>query len=627
MTHGVIPMPDPRLLRVARIFTPQRRVRFFVALAFVLAAAFGLAAYHTVGVARDKVAAGTCTFAADAARVLQARSEDYLDAVADPIFAAAVGGRPPMPSGRPLPGPAALRAADSIVALCHCAPRLHATGYFRLDIRGDSTAGALTITGAGSFSDQDRDQPGAGEHAVPSHSGTRVDSIRLKEAVIRLVPAFRNGDVLAAPITDSPNDTTALETVAVLSPKYGADGQLRAIYGLLVDPPEFANEIVGPVFEGRSLFAWYLSPYYGRKAVGKRQSLNRQLANVAVMDYRGTLLYQTGPMPDSTTQLGCIGEGPTEASFANLMVFIGPPPGVLQQWVRNEFVESNLPFLGIILVAMLGCVAAAVLGARREADLARLRSDFVSSVSHEMRMPLAQILMSGETIRLGRTRSQAEHDGEIDSIVREAQHLVEVVDNALFFSRIEHHNLQLTLQPAELYGVAQTTVDNVQLIADGLDATIVNTVPRGLYASVDIKGFSHVLTNLVDNAIKYGPPGQVIQIGARCSIASAQLVLIWVEDEGPGIPEKERETIFKPFIRLRRDRNVGVAGSGLGLAVVQHIISHHDGRVWVEPSHRGTGSRFVIQIPVARGVVPDEAQGLGQSLNGDSTTAVSESNS
>lgn len=618
-------MPTPWLLRVARIFTPQRRVRFFVALAFVLAGAFGLAAYHTVGVARDKVAGGACTFAADAARVLQARSEDYLDAIADPIFAAAVGGRLPMPSGGTLPGPGALRAADSIVALCHCAPRLHTMGYFRLDIRADSTAGVLTLVGAGSFGDQDRAQTTAGEHAAASHPGTLVDSTRLKEAVFRLFPAFRNGDVVAAPITDSPSDTSALETVAVLSPKYGAGGQLRAIYGLLVDPTEFANEIVGPVFEGRSLFAWYLSPYFGRNVEGRPQSLNRQLANVAVMDYRGTLLYQTGPMPDSTTQLGCIGEGPTEASFANLMLFIGPPPGVLQQWVRNEFVESNLPFLGIILVAMLGCVAAAVLGARREADLARLRSDFVSSVSHEMRMPLAQILMSGETIRLGRTRSQAEHDEEMDSIVREAQHLVEVVDNALFFSRIEHHNLQLTLQPAELYGVAQTTVDNVRLLAEGLDATIVNAVPRGLYASVDIKGFSHVLANLVDNAIKYGPPGQMIQIGARCSIASAQILLLWVEDEGPGIPEKERDTIFKPFIRLRRDRNVGIAGSGLGLAVVQHIISHHDGRVWVEPSHRGTGSRFVIQIPAARGMAADEATGPGPSSNGTSNAAVTDS--
>ncbi len=594
-------MAIPRFETLRRALQPRRRVQFFVVLACVLAVAFALTTWRTARAERQKVALGTCFFAVDASRVLQAQSHYYLEAIADPVFAA-VGGRAPLAAGALLPAPAVLRAADSAVAACHCAPRLIARGYFRLDFGPDGSVGALALERA------DVDGPpraaqaqGARREIMAVVPALRVDSIRLKEAVARLVPTLRGGGVVAAAVTNSPSDTDALEAIAVLNPKYGADGQLRAVYGVLVGPGAFASQVIAPVFERVPLFPsmFAVRGIASASQPRLRRPRNTELANLAVLDSRWTTLYQTGPMADTvSTAPGCVAMAVQDPSLALLMLHISPPLDVYSRWIQSSLAESYLPFLGLIAVAMLASVVAAVVGARREAELARLRADFVSSVSHELRMPLAQILMSGETLRFGRIRSQAEHDAEADSIVREALHLTGLVDNALFFSRIEHHNMSVNPRPADLHRLVTDAVNCVWLLAEGSDVTITNLVPRHLQVPLDPQAFRQVLVNLLDNAIKYGPPGQEILVGTSTSTDDSRM-LLWIDDEGPGVPHGERSSIFEPFIRLDRDRNVGIAGSGLGLAVVRHIVEQHGGRIWVERSSRGRGSRFTIELSAA----------------------------
>ena len=601
-------MAIPQFEILRRALQPRRRVQFFVVLACLLAVAFGLTTWRTARAERQKVALGTCFFAVDASRVLQAQSHYYLQAIADPVFAA-VGGRAPLAAGALLPAPAVLRAADSAVAACHCAPRLIARGYFRLDFGPDGRVGALTVERA----DVDRPSPAAqaqgAREIMAVVPALRVDSIRLKEAVARLVPTLRGGGVVAAAVTNSPSDTDALEAIAVLNPKYGADGQLRAVYGVLVGPGTFALQVIAPVFDRVPLFP---SMFAVRGIASDprprlRRPRNTELANLAVLDSRWTTLYQTGPMADTASRApGCVAMALQDPSLALLMLHISPPLDVYSRWIQSSLAESYLPFLGLIAVAMLASVVAAVVGARREAELARLRADFVSSVSHELRMPLAQILMSGETLRFGRIRSQAEHDAEADSIVREALHLTGLVDNALFFSRIEHHNLSVNPRPADLHRLVGDAVNCVWLLAEGSEVTLTNLVPRHLQVSLDPQAFRQVLVNLLDNAIKYGPPGQEILVGTSTSTDDG-LMLLWIDDEGPGVPHGDRSSIFEPFIRLDRDRNVGIAGSGLGLAVVRHIVEQHGGRIWVERSTRGSGSRFTIQLSAVAALTHEQA--------------------
>ena len=126
-----------------------------------------------------------------------------------------------------------------------------------------------------------------------------------------------------------------------------------------------------------------------------------------------------------------------------------------------------------------------------------------------------------------------------------------------------------------------------------MDAYIVAMlVFAGLYALMALR---QTVFNLLDNAVKYGPPGQSITVGVS---RVADAVRVWVEDMGPGITEKERHRIWEPFYRLHRDANSAVAGSGIGLAVVRGLIRQHGGSVWVEDAVAG-GARFVVELPGA----------------------------
>ena len=114
-----------------------------------------------------------------------------------------------------------------------------------------------------------------------------------------------------------------------------------------------------------------------------------------------------------------------------------------------------------------------------------------------------------------------------------------------------------------------------------------------LRGRIDAEGIRQVVANLVDNAIKYGPAGQPVQIGARQDRDGLRL---WVEDRGPGIPAADRERVFQRFVRLDRDRGSAVSGTGIGLAVVREMVARSGGRAWIEdPGPAGT--RVVILLP------------------------------
>lgn len=548
--------------------------QLLILMTLLLAVAFVGGVWNTARVQRMKVSQASCYFAADASRVLQARSRLFLETASSPIFGA-IGGRVPLANGTPLPPPTALAAAATAVARCHCAPQLPARDYLRLDISDSTGAGGAFLFEPSPL--------GISDSAFPIG-----DSVGVRDAIVRMLPMIRNGGVVAAAVTRTPSYDDTLRSVAIISPKFGADGRIRAVYGLIVTPRDFATSVVAPVFDRVPVFASGLSD-------ANRRS-NRELANLAVLDYQYTPLYQTGPMADTLS--GCVGMAPPEPGMALIKFHLSPPPQVYARWTDQTIAESGLPLLGVLLAGMLACGAAAAFAARRETELAALRSDFVTGVSHELRMPLAQILLSAETLSLGRIRSEAERDDAADAIVREAQRLTGVVDNVLFFSRIEHHNARITPEPTDLAGLIEDALAAARPLAAGKDVSLVNAVSTPLAAVVDAGAFRQVLYNLLDNAIKYGPHGQHVVVGGDTTPAKPGRVLIWVQDQGLGIPSGQEAAIFEPFVRLERDRNSGVAGSGLGLAVVQHLVTAHGGRIYVEPTTEA-GTRFVIDLPAA----------------------------
>jgi signal transduction histidine kinase len=270
---------------------------------------------------------------------------------------------------------------------------------------------------------------------------------------------------------------------------------------------------------------------------------------------------------------------------------------IADQLIIGGLPKSRLPLILGLLVLTAVLIGTALVQLGRESQLARLRSDFISGVSHELRTPLAQIRMFSETLVLGRVRSDEERRRSLAIIDQESRRLTHLVENLLHFSRSERQTTHVTPEPTALAPLVQEVIDGFAPLAAARGATLSASVPPDLVVPADPGAVRQMLLNLLDNAVKYGPAGQEVRIGATREDGTARL---WVDDGGPGIPRPDRERVWERFWRLERDRGSAVAGSGIGLAVVRELASLHHGRAWIDdpPPATGGGTRVVIELPV-----------------------------
>jgi signal transduction histidine kinase len=232
---------------------------------------------------------------------------------------------------------------------------------------------------------------------------------------------------------------------------------------------------------------------------------------------------------------------------------------------------------------------------RRELRLAELRSQFVSSVSHELKTPLTAIRMFAETLRLGRAadpQAQAEY---LETIVNESERLTRLLNNVLDFSKIEQGRKIYRPEPTSLPAVVETAARAMHYPLEQQGFTlrleIEENLPRVL---ADADALEQAILNLLSNAVKYSGESRAIDLRLCARDGHA---VIQVTDHGIGIPEKERARIFEKFYRVPTPENRRIPGTGLGLTLVEHIARAHGGRVEVE-SAPGRGSTFSLCIPL-----------------------------
>jgi signal transduction histidine kinase len=320
---------------------------------------------------------------------------------------------------------------------------------------------------------------------------------------------------------------------------------------------------------------------------------NREILAVSVRDSAGRPLFVSD---SSITDMSLGRHIDLPARVGSLQIDAVIRPQLAGALLIGGLPRSRLPFLlGLpALAAALSIVA--VTQIRREGEIARLRAGFVSSVSHELRTPLAQIRLYLETLQLGRAPSEEQRQWALSHIERETTRLTHLVENVLRFSTLGHD--AASSAPIDPVSEVRTIVEEFAPLAASRRTSVVLETSDATAVRVRAHALRHIVINLLDNAVKYGPADQTVFVGVA---RRGDDVVISVDDEGPGIPAAEREAIWRPFTRGQTSTDKG--GSGIGLTIVREVAVASGGAAWVEDGRRG-GARFVVTLPADRGHEP-----------------------
>jgi signal transduction histidine kinase len=258
-------------------------------------------------------------------------------------------------------------------------------------------------------------------------------------------------------------------------------------------------------------------------------------------------------------------------------------------WSRILFVA-----LGLISTLIIGGAYLVGRAVARDVAVSRLQSEFVSSVSHEFRTPLASLCLLSDLLASGRVAGEADRNAYYAVLVRESRRLRRLVEGLLNFGRMEAGAMAYrfeTVDPAEL--VRELSGDFRQEVGASdfrIDVTTADDTPL---VSADRTALGSAIWNLLDNAVKYSPGCRRIWVDV---LREDGWAAIRVGDEGLGIPAAEQKRIFEKFTRGEAARRVGIEGTGVGLAMVRRILAAHGGQVRVE-SEPGRGSTFTLLLP------------------------------
>jgi signal transduction histidine kinase len=261
---------------------------------------------------------------------------------------------------------------------------------------------------------------------------------------------------------------------------------------------------------------------------------------------------------------------------------------------RQRYLLLGTTVMVLFLISGTYFIARAI---RREMEVSRMQSDFVSGVSHEFRSPLTSIRQLSEILALGRIPNEERRQVYYETLVRETGRLQRLVEGLLNFGRMEAGARQYRFEELDAGALVRRVVDEfeAQIAGQGRHIAASGTDAR-LRIDADPEAISVALRNLVDNALKYSPnqPTVWVEWGTE-----GQTVAIRVRDHGPGIAPAERKAIFRKFVRGSAAVAGNVKGSGVGLAMVQHIVAAHGGEITLA-SELGKGSTFSILLPGGR---------------------------
>jgi two-component system phosphate regulon sensor histidine kinase PhoR len=277
--------------------------------------------------------------------------------------------------------------------------------------------------------------------------------------------------------------------------------------------------------------------------------------------------------------------------------FLDAVRGIERDGVRVETYTSGHKIFDLRVVPLRSSDNAAIAGAvgvffdiSRLERLEIVRQEFLANVSHELRTPLTSILASAETLETS-TNGNYDSDKKFLSIIhKNAARMQRLINDLLELGAIE--NVRVDVEPIRLFPLVEDIVNSLSVGAAEKKVTLQNLIAKDAEVSADPHRLMQMLTNLIDNAIKFNREGGTVTIDHEQSDVDT----IRVRDTGEGIPTQHLDRLFERFYRVDRARSRNLGGTGLGLAIVKHLARAHGGDVSVT-SRLGEGSEFTIRLP------------------------------
>ena len=282
--------------------------------------------------------------------------------------------------------------------------------------------------------------------------------------------------------------------------------------------------------------------------------------------------------------------------------FVGQQAEIAQ--LAERFGRENFDSRAVIAILIVGCILLAVLlvgtialfvFGQKQSSLAFQQRSFVSSVTHELKSPLASLQLASETIQTRQldTPTRNRLFGMINSDIERLRRLI---DRILVAGRLDQGIFGV--EPTEERLHLRSTIENIVRQSQHLDEQLAERVSLDCEANLEYLGpaaaLHLILGNLLENAIKYSPLGAPIVITVRLGSGYLQ---VQITDQGLGLDRKEQKNIFKMFHRADISIQKAIPGTGLGLYIVKAAVRNLNGSVWVESPGRGQGSTFSIRLP------------------------------
>ncbi len=267
------------------------------------------------------------------------------------------------------------------------------------------------------------------------------------------------------------------------------------------------------------------------------------------------------------------------------------------QSVAQASFEKSLLLTAVVLCLLLVGIILTLRAASREMSLAAAKSSFVSNVSHELKTPLALIRLYAETLELDRVKDEQQGKDFLRTINGETRRLTQLINNILDFSKIEAGRKEYRFVSSDVAEIVETVLRTYEYQLRDAGFEVSTRIDQGLpMVAIDAEAISQAVVNLLNNATKYSEDAKKIEVAVA---ARDSHIAIEVADHGIGILRSEQQKIFEKFYRVSTTLVHNTKGSGLGLALVKHVVEAHGGRVLVD-SELGRGSRFTILIPIPK---------------------------